>query len=108
MKTPPVTQTMKISSVRAELNTLVNQVYRHETRVVVEKSGIPVAALVSTDDLKRLDELDRERAARAALLGEFREPFKDVPPEEIERQVAIALDEVRAERRAARAAAVGQ
>lgn len=108
MKQQPVTQTMKISSVRAELNTLVNQVYRHETRVVVEKSGIPVAALVSTDDLKRLDELDRERAARAALLEEFRAPFKDVPPEEIERQVAIALDEVRAEMRAERAAAAAQ
>ena len=101
----PTTQTMKISTVRAELNNLVNQVYRHETRVVVEKSGIPVAALVSTDDLKRLDELGRERAARFAILDEFRAPFKDVPPEEIEREVELALAEVRAEMRAEREAA---
>jgi hypothetical protein len=32
----PINQTMKISDVRGHLNTLVNQVYRKETRVVVE------------------------------------------------------------------------
>ena len=36
---------------RGHFNDVVNQVYRKDTRVVVEKSGIPVAALVSTDDL---------------------------------------------------------
>jgi prevent-host-death family protein len=102
MKTQRVTQTMKISTVRAELNTLVNQVYRHETRIVVEKSGILVAALVSTDDLKRLDALDRERAARFAILDEMRAAFKDVPPEELEREAARAIAEVRAEVRAER------
>lgn len=39
----PTTETMKISDVRAELNKLVNRVYRHETRVIVEKSGTPAA-----------------------------------------------------------------
>lgn len=99
----PMTQTMKISTVRAEFNTLVNQVYRHETRVVVEKSGIPVAALVSTDDLKRLDQLDRERAERFRIVDEMRAAFKDVAPEELEREAARALAEVRAEMRAERA-----
>ena len=44
----PLTQTMKISDVRVQLNTLVNRVFRKETRVLVEKSGILVAAIVST------------------------------------------------------------
>ncbi len=99
----PMTQTMKISDVRGQLNTLVNRVYRNETRVVVEKSGIPVAALVSPQDLKRLTQLDRERAERFALLDELRAPFKEVAPEEIEREVERALTEVRAEMRAERA-----
>jgi prevent-host-death family protein len=99
----PMNQTMKISDVRGQLNTLVNQVYRKETRVVVEKSGIPVAALVSTEDLRRLNQFDRERDARFALLDELRSPFKDVPAEEIEREVERALAEVRAEARAERA-----
>jgi len=82
----PKTQTMKISEVRGQLNNLVNQVYRKETRIVVEKSGIPVAGLVSVEDLRRLDQLDRERDARFAVIDEIREAFADVPDEEIERE----------------------
>lgn len=100
----PMTQTMKISSVRAELNTLVNQVYRHETRVVVEKSGIPVAALVSTEDLRRLDRLDAQDREAREVLAAMRVPFRGVSPEEIERETERAIAEVRAERRAERAA----
>ncbi len=98
----PVTETMKISEVRGQLNTLVNRVYRKETRVLVEKSGIPVAALVSTDDLQRLNQLDAEREVDFAVIDEMRTAFKDVPPEEIEREAARALAEVRAEIRAER------
>lgn len=36
-----------------------------------------------------------------AVLDEMREAFKDVPPDEIEREVAKAVAEVRAERRGA-------
>jgi prevent-host-death family protein len=82
----PMTQTMKISDVRGQLNTLVNQVYRKETRVVVEKSGIPVAGLVSAEDLQRLEQLDRERSARFAVIDEVRATFAGVPDEEIERE----------------------
>jgi len=59
----PKTRTMKISEVKQQFNRLVNQVYRRETRVMVEKSGIPVAGIVSAEDLERLDRLDRERRA---------------------------------------------
>lgn len=82
----PMTQTMKISDVKNRLSSLVNAVYRKETRVLVEKSGIPVAALVSVDDLKRLSQLEREREERFAVIDRMREAFQDVPPEEIERE----------------------
>ncbi len=108
MSTPsPTTETMKISEVKQQFNRLVNRVYRHETRIVVEKSGIPVAGLVSAEDLQRLDQLDRERAERFSILEEFGAAFKDVPAEELEREVERALAEVRAERRAERVQAVG-
>ena len=95
----PTIQTMKISDVRTELNTLVNQVFRKETRVVVEKSGIPVAALVSTDDLARLDRLDRERAERFRVIDEMQAAFAGVPAEEIERETDRITAEIRAENR---------
>jgi prevent-host-death family protein len=107
MPEQPTTQTMKISEVKQQLNRLVNQVYRRETRVMVEKSGIPVAGIVSAEDLRRLDQLDRERAERFNVLEEFGEAFKDVPVEELEREVARALAEVRAERRAQHEQVVG-
>lgn len=99
---PPTTQTMKISDVKQQLNRLVNQVYRRETRIVVEKSGIPVAGIVSAADLRRLDRLDQERAERFKILDEFGAAFADVPAEELEREVERAVTEVRAERGAER------
>ena len=108
MREQPTTETMKISEVKQQLNRLVNRVYRHETRVMVEKSGIPVAGIVSAEDLRRLDRLDRERAERFQALDEFAAGFADQSPEEIERETAKALAEVRAEMRAERQEEVGR
>jgi prevent-host-death family protein len=98
----PITETMKISDVRSGLNKLVNRVYRQETRVIVEKSGIPVAALVSAEDVRRLQRLDENLAERRRVLEAMRAPFRDVPPEEIEREAKHTISEVRAEMRAER------
>lgn len=94
----PMTETMKISEVKQQLNSLVNRVYRLETRIMVEKSGIPVAGIVSVQDLRRLDRLDRERAERFKVLEEFAAGFADQTPEEIERETARAIAEVRSEK----------
>jgi prevent-host-death family protein len=91
-----ITQTTKISDVQSQLDSLVTRVSRKETRVLVEKAGTPVAALVSADDLERLDRLDRERAERFPVIDEVREAFKDVPPEEIDREADRAVAELRA------------
>jgi prevent-host-death family protein len=99
MVAQPEIQTMKISEVKQGLNRLVNQVYRHEARIVVEKSGIPVAGIVSVQDLERLARLDREREEGFTALDEFAAGFADQTPEEIERETERALAEVRAERR---------
>jgi prevent-host-death family protein len=98
----PATRTVKASEARQQWSQLLNEVFRGATRVVVEKSGIPVAAIISADDLKRFRLLEQRRAERFKVLDEIGEAFKDVPTEEIEREVAQALAEVRAERRQAR------
>jgi prevent-host-death family protein len=92
----PGSQTMKISDVKAKLSSLVNEVYRHETRVLVEKAGIPVAALVSVEDLERLTRLEREWAAGTRALQEFSAAFQDVPVTELEERVAQIIAEGRA------------
>jgi prevent-host-death family protein len=96
----PMTQTMKISDVKNTLSSLVNKVYRKETRVLVEKAGIPVAALVSADDLNRLQQLDRAWNERTNAIERFSQAFADVPTEEAEAEVTRIIAERRQQRAA--------
>ena len=101
-----ITETMKISDVRSNLNTLVNEVYRHEKRVIIEKSGIPVAVIISPNDLERFDFLVRKREERFKIVDEIRAKFAGIPPEELEEEALKAVAQVRAEARAKRQQAV--
>jgi prevent-host-death family protein len=94
-----MTQTINASDARQRWSELLNKVFRKETRVIVEKSGIPVAAIVSAEDLERLNRYDKERAERFKILDEIGEAFKDVPPEDLEREVTKAVALVREENR---------
>ena len=49
--------------------------------------------------LEAKDQADRDREERFAVLDRIGEAFRDVPDEEIEREVAKAIAEVRAENR---------
>jgi prevent-host-death family protein len=95
----PMTKTIKASVARQQFSKVLNEVFRGDNRVLVEKSGIPVAAIISAADLQLLARLEAERNKDFAILDEMREAFKDVPPEEIEREVARAISQVRAENR---------
>jgi prevent-host-death family protein len=94
-----VTKTMKASDARQQFSDVLNRVYRDHTRVLVERSGIPIAAIVSTEDLAILNQLDAERAERFAGLSRISEAFADVPADELEREVERAIAEGRAKAR---------
>ena len=95
----PVTRTVKASEARTRWSQLINQVARRQTRVIVEKSGIPVAAIISTQDLERLSRLEDERQQDFAVLDEIGAAFQNETPEAIKRQVGQAVAEVRSENR---------
>ena len=101
----PMIQTMTISEVKRTIAHLVNAVSHGETRVIIEQSGVPVAVLVSLEDLERLAAHDARSAERWRVLEAMRTPFRGAPVEEIERETAKAIAEVRAERKAEREAA---
>jgi prevent-host-death family protein len=96
----PVTETLNVTEARRGWSDLLNRVFRREARVIVEKSGIPVAAIISIREYEFFLQLKAKRAERFKILDEIGEAFKDVPPEEIEREVAKAIAEVRTENRA--------
>ncbi len=98
----PVTRTMKISEAKKAFSSLVNEVYRQETRILVEKAGIPVAAIVSGNDLRRLLQFEQKREEFFSMIDRAREAFKDVPPEEIGRETDRIIARNRAVDRAAR------
>src|SRR3954453_21383252 len=95
-------QTMTATDVRQHFASAINQVARQETEIIVEKSGIPVAAIVSIDDYRRLKDQDAKRAKDFKIFDEMRAAFADVSNEELEREAKKALDEVRAEMRGER------
>jgi prevent-host-death family protein len=95
----PPTETMKASEARQNFSQVLNEVFRGDKRVLVEKSGIPVAGIVSARDLEFLAQMERKRDEDFRALDETREAFRDVPDEELEREVSRALSEVRERRR---------
>ena len=99
------TQTMDVADAGQQFREVIDRVARREARILVEESGTPVAAIVSADDLQRLARLDAERDKMFEAMAEISRAFADVPVEELERQVALALSEARAQLRAEREAA---
>ncbi len=91
----PTETTMKLTDTKQHLSEVVNRVARGETRVVVEKSGLPVAAIISVDEYRRFVADEAQRAARFEAIGRISDAFADVPVDELERQVTRALNETR-------------
>ncbi len=100
----PNVETMKFTETRQQLSQVVNRVFRRESRVLIEKNGVPVAAIVSADDLRRLGNLDARHDDYAAELREISRAFADVPVDDLEHQVARVIAENRAAAELARVA----
>lgn len=98
--TSPITDTMKMTDAKQQFSQVVNTVFLTRRRVLVEKGGIPVAAIVSTTDLERLNRLDAEWNQGFEIIDEIGAAFADVPAEAVEQETARALAEVRAEMQA--------
>ena len=92
-------ETVNVTDARARWRDLLNRVFRREARVIIERNGIPVAALVSAEDLRRLEQLDARRRADEELLARMSAAFSDLSEAEIEEGVAAAVAEARAELR---------
>ena len=52
-------QTIKASEARTNFGKVLKRVYRSEERLVVEKGGLAVAAIISIDDFEKLSRLEK-------------------------------------------------
>ena len=98
----PAVQTISSEEAGDEVRRLVHRVTREGARVVVTEAGVPVAAIVAMDAARSAEDLATARARRFAVLDEMGAAFAGVSADEIERETAKAVAEVRAEMRAER------
>lgn len=96
---PPKTETKTVSETRQHFSETLNRVYRGETRVLVEKSGIPVGAIVSANDLEELRRMEARTAEQWAAVDRMRAAFADVPEDDFNDELGKAIKEVEEERK---------
>lgn len=101
-KQEPGTETMSASDVRQHFASTINKVARDHTQVIIEKNGVPVAAIVPIEHMPRFDPEDAGMLRAAWAVAAMRKAFADVPQEVIEREAEKAIRDVRAEMRAER------
>ncbi len=98
----PVRQTMNVSEARCQFSEILNTVYRDGARVVVEKNGIPVAAIVPLEVNDLAEKREANRRELVQFLGRSRSAFKDASDEEIEREIEFARADIKREKLLAR------
>ncbi|MDQ3693441.1 MAG: hypothetical protein M3464_07420 [Chloroflexota bacterium] len=101
----PTTRTMEVSEVKDQLSSQVAAVARSEARIVVEESGVPVAAIISHQDLIWLQQFEQSWDEGTRALERISEAFADVPTAEMEAEIDRIITE---NRRRARLAAERQ
>lgn len=90
-----LSNTLDVEAARERLGEIIERVRRDGDRVEIEENGKTAAALIPMNDFRRLQALDSRRREQVRAIEAFSDAFRDVPVEELERQVGIALSEVR-------------
>lgn len=88
----------RISAVEARkrLGEILESVYYRGDEVVIERAGRPMAVVIPAE---RYEAMERDRERLVGLIEKNWERNKDVPYEEIEREVQQAIEEVRGTKR---------
>jgi prevent-host-death family protein len=87
----------KVSAVEARkrLGELLEAVYYRGDEVVIERAGKPMAVVIPAE---RYETMERSRDRLFELIEKAQKRNKDVPYEVIEREVELAIREVREQR----------
>jgi prevent-host-death family protein len=88
----------RISAVEARkrLGEILESVYYRGDEVIIERAGKPMAVVIPAE---RYEAMEKSRERFFDLIEKNWERNKDVPYEEVEREVQQAIEEVRGQRR---------
>lgn len=88
-------KTIPAVTARVHLGDIMKRAFRNREHFIVEKSGLPMVAILNANEYF---ELVQEREARFAVLDRIKIRIPEVAPEEIERNVQAAVQAVRGRR----------
>jgi prevent-host-death family protein len=89
-------ETMNVSESRRQYSDILNRVYRDQEQIIIEKNGIPVAAIVPMSTVRDAEITEQNRAAALEALHMVREAFADIPEDELEHELELAMKEAKA------------
>lgn len=89
------TETMNVSESRKQYSELLNRVYRGEEQIIIEKNGIPLAAIVPLSVVRDAEARQRQRERARSSLREVQAALAHVPEDELEREIEKALAEAK-------------
>jgi len=84
--------TTSISELKSALSEYLNRAAYGRERIIVASRGKPKAAVISIEDLRRLEELEDALAAQEAL--EAHEAAETTPWDEVKAELAEGTDEL--------------
>jgi prevent-host-death family protein len=104
---PPAIENVPVSIARQRFGELINQVYRRQARVIIEKNGLPAVALVAIGDLERWlsmearwsNEEPESRLAERSAIADFGVLRAPTGEELAQRQALVEAILANAERR---------
>lgn len=98
MSNEPTTRKVSITEIADELPRLIDGVTRHETHIVLEQDGQPVAAIIAFDVFRRIESGPADLDDPFAVIDRMRAAFADVPAETLEQEAERAIAAVRRQR----------
>jgi len=93
------TETMSEADSRARYSEILERVLQDEDRVIIEKDGVPVAAIVPLSVVRDAETTERRRQDLREAFEATRKAMRGIPPDEIEREIENAIAEVEESRR---------
>jgi len=88
-------KTISAVRVRGRLGQILEEVYYRGDQYIIERSGKPMAAVVPVE---QYEQWQRERDAFFALVDKIHARNANVDPDELEKDIAAAVREVRKRR----------
>lgn len=83
---------MNVSESRKQYSELLNRVHRDEQQIIIEKNGIPVAAIVPMSVVRDAEITEQNRKVVIDAFRKVQDAFADIPEDELDKEALGSAD----------------